>query len=224
MVALLTSVLTLASFIKVAQSVFFGQLNPEFRNAKEVPLGMRIPMWILAALCVITGLLPGKVSDYLLAPATNAAMNAVNYIDQMMGQGYATAHGITGSLGDTAITAAGVWDPIIWLLLLFCVTCAVAIVAILGSNHKVGTLEAPSALLDPEESVAPADAKYEPFFSGEESVYSQVGGSDLFWGFKHNLKKYFSFMHDWHSGIVNDYALYGVVAIAFVLVFCIAFV
>ena len=53
---------------------------------------------------------------------------------------------------------------------------------------------------------------------------SQVGGSDLFWGFKHNLRKYFSFMHDWHSGIVNDYALYGVVAIAFVLVFCVAFV
>ena len=38
-----------------------------------------------------------------------------------------------------------------------------------------------------------------------------------------NLKKYFSYMHDWHSGIVNDYALYGVVAIAFVLVFCVAF-
>lgn len=223
-VALLTSVLTLASFIKVAQSVFFGQLNPEFRNAKEVPLGMRIPMWILAALCVVTGLLPGKVSDYLLTPATNAAMNAVNYIDQMMGQGYAAANGITGSLGDTTISVAGVWDPIIWMLLLFCVTCAVAIVAILGSNHKLGTLEAPSALQDSEESVAPAEAKYEPFFSGEESVYSQVGGSDLFWGFKQNLKKYFSFMHDWHSGIVNDYALYGVVAIAFVLVFCIAFV
>lgn len=221
-VALLTSVLTLASFIKVAQSVFFGQLNPEFKDTKEVSLAMRIPMWILAILCIVTGLLPGKVSEYLLAPATNAAMNAVNYIDQMMGSGYAVAHG-AANVGDVTVTFAGVWDPVIWLLLLFCVTCAVAIVAILGSNKKVGTLEAPAELQKPEK-VAPADAKHEPFFSGEESVYSQVGGSDLFWGFKHNLKKYFSFMHDWHSGIVNDYALYGVAAIAFVLVFCIAFV
>ena len=180
-------------------------------------------MWILAVLCIVTGLLPGKVSEYLLTPATNAAMNAVNYIDQMMGQGYALSHGVAGGLADVDVAFAGTWDPVVWLLLLFCVTCAVAIVAILGSNKKVGTLEAPVALQEPE-TVAPADAKYEPFFSGEESVYSQVGGSDLFWGFKHNLRKYFSFMHDWHSGIVNDYALYGVVAIAFVLGFCVAFV
>ena len=57
----------------------------------------------------------------------------------------------------------------------------------------------------------------------KKAFIHKVGGSDLFWGFKHNLKKYFSYMHDWHSGIVNDYALYGVVAIAFVLVFCVAF-
>lgn len=221
-VALITSVLTLASFIKVAQSVFFGQLNPEFKDTKEVSLAMRIPMWILAVLCIVTGLLPGKVTEYLLTPATNAAMNAVNYIDKMMGDGYAAAHGVANAAADTTATFAGVWDPIVWLLLLFCVTCAVAVVAILGSNKKVGTLEAPAALQEPEK-VAPADAKYEPFFSGEESVYSQVGGSDLFWGFKHNLRKYFSFMHDWHSGIVNDYALYGVVSIAFILVFCVAF-
>ena len=109
--------------------------------------------------------------------------------------------------------------------ILFCVTCAVAIIAILGSNKKLGTLESDEAnLARAQEEVPPAEAKYESFFSGEQSVYSQVGGSDLFWGFKHNLKKYFSYMHDWHSGIVNDYALYGVVAIAFVLVFCVAFV
>ena len=57
-VCLLSSVLTLASFVKVAQSVFFGQLSPQFENTKEVPLAMRIPMWILAVLCILTGVLP----------------------------------------------------------------------------------------------------------------------------------------------------------------------
>ena len=224
-VALITSVLTLASFVKVAQSVFFGQLNPKFKDTKEVSLAMRIPMWLLALLCIGTGLVPNFVNSWLLQPATNAAMNVVGYIDQMMGQGYAVAHNVTGTAAETGITFAGTWQPIVWLLLLFCVTCAVAIVALLGSNKKIGTLESSKeAQARAQEDVPPQEAKYESFFSGEQSVYSQVGGSDLFWGFKHNLKKYFSYMHDWHSGIVNDYALYGVVAIAFVLVFCVAFV
>lgn len=35
--ALVTSVLTLASFVKVSQSVFFGQLSVEFENTEEAP-------------------------------------------------------------------------------------------------------------------------------------------------------------------------------------------
>ena len=50
-------------------------------------------------------------------------------------------------------------------------------------------------------------------------MFSQVGGDDLFWGFKHNWKGYFNFMHDMHSGIVNDYALWAVVALALAIVF-----
>ena len=77
----------------------------------------------------------------------------------------------------------------------------------------------------PAVSEAPADGdpKYESFFSGEESAYSQVGGSDLFWGFKHNWRKYFGFMSRWHSGVVNDYTLYGAAAIAAALVLCVIF-
>jgi hypothetical protein len=75
-----------------------------------------------------------------------------------------------------------------------------------------------------DEHVLPENAKYEPFFSGEESVHSHVTGSDLFWGFKENWKKYFTFWHNWHSGIVNDYELYGVVFLAAALVYCILFI
>ena len=35
----------------------------------------------------------------------------------------------------------------------------------------------------------------------------------------HNWKGYFKFMHEMHSGIVNDYALWAVVALAIVIVF-----
>lgn len=213
--ALITSVLTLASFIKVAQSVFFGQLNPKFANTKEVSLGMRIPMWILAALCILPGLFPDQVQQWLLTPATQAATNASGYIDAAMGTGYAAAHGVESSLV-SGFSLSGAWQPVMWLLLLISVTLAVCIVALLGGDEKATVTSQIAAETD-------ADPKYDSFFSGEASVYSQVGGSDLFWGFKHNWRHYFSFMHNWHSGVVNDYTLYGAAAIAVALVLCIIF-
>lgn len=213
--ALITSVLTLASFIKVAQSVFFGQLNPKFANTKEVSLGMRIPMWILAALCILPGLFPDQVQQWLLTPATQAATNASGYIDAAMGTGYAAAHGVESSLV-SGFSLSGAWQPVMWLLLLISVTLAVCIVALLGGDEKATVTSQITAETD-------ADPKYDSFFSGEASVYSQVGGSDLFWGFKHNWRHYFSFMHNWHSGVVNDYTLYGAAAMAVALVLCVIF-
>lgn len=213
--ALITSVLTLASFIKVAQSVFFGQLNPKFAHTREVSLGMRIPMWILAALCILPGLFPDQVQQWLLTPATQAATNASGYIDAAMGTGYAAAHGVESSLV-SGFSLSGAWQPVMWLLLLISVTLAVCIVALLGGDEKATVTSQITAETD-------ADPKYDSFFSGEASVYSQVGGSDLFWGFKHNWRHYFSFMHNWHSGVVNDYTLYGAAAIAVALVLCVIF-
>ena len=213
--ALITSVLTLASFIKLAQSVFFGQLNPKFANTKEVSLGMRIPMWILAALCILPGLFPDQVQQCLLTPATQAAMNASGYIDAAMGTGYAAAHGVESSLV-SGFSLSGAWQPVMWLLLLISVTLAVCIVALLGGDEKATVTSQIAADID-------SDPKYDSFFSGEASVYSQVGGSDLFWGFKHNWRHYFSFMHNWHSGVVNDYTLYGAAAMAVALVLCVIF-
>lgn len=210
--ALITSVLTLASFIKVAQSVFFGQLSPRLSGVKEVSLGMRIPMWILAVLCVITGLFPSQVQSWLLTPAASAAVNAVGYIDAAMSPGYAAAHGVQSAVSSAPVFL-GSWEPVVWLLLLLSITIAVCIVAVLGMPAKK------IAPPPPQEE----DSRYESFFGGEQSVYSQVGGSDLFWGFKHNWRKYFRFMHNWHSGVVNDYTLYGTVAIAAVLVLCVIF-
>lgn len=213
--ALVTSVLTLASFVKVAQSVFFGQLHPEHENVQDAPLLMRIPMGIFAALCVLTGIFPNLMQKYLLTPATNAAMNAVSYIDSMLGAGYAASNGIVA--GEQAVIAnIGCWQPLNWLLLLLAVSCGIAVAAIAGGRAKVHGRDYTIADENP-------DPKYESFFGGEMSAYSQVGGSDLFWGFKHSWRKYFRYMQDWHSGIVNDYTLYAVVALAIVLALCAIF-
>ena len=201
-VALITSVLTLASFVKVTQSVFFGQLRPEHEDVKEVPGGMIVGMSLFALICVVTGLFPRLVTDFLTGPAANAALNPDNYISSMLTGApvYKTYEVFAG---------AGVWSPVNWLLLLMIALLGVTIVAVLSKYDQVSESKGGELV----------DSKFALFFGGESPEYSQVGGEDLFWGFKHNWRHYFSFMHELHSGVVNDYALWAVVALALAIVF-----
>ena len=198
--ALVTSVLTLASFVKVSQSVFFGQLSVEFENTEEAPIGMRIAMGLLAALCVVTGLFPNLVTAFLTEPAATAALSAGSYI---------TAMGFDSALAAPVISfvSMGVWAPVNWLLLL-CITLLAITIAAVSSRYD-GAKTAESV----------TDTKYQLFYGGEKNVYSQVGGEDLFWGLKHNWRHYFDFMHRLHSGVVNDYALWAVVDVTVIMAF-----
>ena len=209
-IALVTSVLTLASFVKVTQSVFFGRLPAEYENVKEVPFGMRLAMGLFAAVCVLSGIFPNWVTTNFTQPAAEAVFNVGNYINNMLGAGYAESVMGANAPVAQAIRFAGVgaWNPIHWLLVLAIALLAVTLVAIMGKYDQVS-----------EKKAASEGGKYDLFFGGEKSVYSQVGGGDLFWGFKHNWRHYFSFMHDLHSGVVNDYALWAVVALALATLF-----
>ena len=205
-VAVVVSVMTLASFIKVTQAVFFGQCPIELQKTEEVPFSMRLPMWIMSALCLLVGVFYDFVNKWFLAPATNAVLNATNYIDKMMGNGYAAAAGVENI--QVAPAAFSFWNPLTWLVLFVVVFAAVAIVILTGKKSR-------GAVLETTENV---DGKYATFFGGEASPFSHVSGSDLFWGFKKDWKGYFGFMDNLHSGIVNDYALWVVVALAIVTV------
>ena len=202
-IALVTSTLTLASFVKVSQSVFFGRLPKEYEKVQEVPFGMRFAMGILALLCILTGLFPGLVTKYLTEPAARAVFSVGTYINSMMGEGTIILQNPVVNFAQ-----AGVWSPINWLFLLIIALLAITIVAISGKYDRVREMNAEKP-----------EGKYDLFFGGEKSVYSQVGGEDLFWGFKYNWRHYFGFMHELHSGVVNDYALWAVVALALAIVY-----
>ena len=203
-IALVTSVLTLASFVKVSQSVFFGQLPRELEHVKEVSFGMRLAMAIFALLCVLTGLFPDLVTTYITEPAARAVFCVGQYINAMGFDGSAAA------AAESAVGFAhvGVWEPISWLLILCIALLAVTIVAVASKYDNVS-----------QRSGDAVDSKYELFYGGEAQEFSQVGGGDLFWGFKHNWRGYFDVMHRLHSGVLNDYALWAVVDLALVLLF-----
>ena len=212
-VSVIVSVMTLASFIKVIESVFFGQLPATCQNVKEVPFSMQLPMYIMSVLCVLTGVFYHGTEQYLLRPAANALLNVSRYIDTMLGGGYAANAGVV----DMAYTSAefSYWDPRLWLVLFVVVLTAVFIVILLGSGKKNA---------DRRRAEETVDGKYGTFFGGEKSVPSHAGGSDLFWGFKYDLKGYFHFMEEMHSGSINDYVMWVVAAMAGVLLYVFIFV
>ena len=211
--AVVVSVMTLASFIKVTQAVFFGQLPEKFEKVEEAPFLMRLPMWIMSACCILGGVFYEFVDKYLVAPAAGAALSVSHYIDSMMGSGYAAAAGVKDI--QAASARFSYWDPVVWLVLFVIVLAAVCIVVLTGKGDR-GKVSVPSAEAE--------DGKYATFFSGEKSLPSHVSGSDLFWGFKKDWKKYFRVIEDLHSGVVNDYALWAVAASAVIVVVLFGFV
>ena len=212
-VAVVVSVMTLASFIKVTQACFFGQCPDSLKETKEVPLSMRIPMWILSVACLVSGVFYNFVYEKVLYPAMVAALNTVRYIDAMMGSGYAGAAGVANHLVDAP--RFSVWDPISWLLLFIICLVAVCLVIVLGDKSR-GKVS--------DEGKEEGDGKYATFFGGEHALHSHVGGSDLFWGFKKDFKGYFNVVQGAHDGNVNTYASWVVIATALIAVFMVIFV
>jgi multicomponent Na+:H+ antiporter subunit D len=84
-IAMVVSILTLASFVKVFHSVFMGPQLPEYADVKEAPLPMLIGMGILAAIVILFGLFPQPVVDMLVAPAAHALADQGGYIASVLG-------------------------------------------------------------------------------------------------------------------------------------------
>ena len=69
-VAVLSSILLLAVFVKAFQAAFLGA-KPEGLQS-EVPMGMMVPMVALALVVIVFGLFPGFFVDKIVTPAANA--------------------------------------------------------------------------------------------------------------------------------------------------------
>lgn len=67
--AMFGSALTLASFVKVIHSVFLSRLPERLKDVKEVSFWQRVPMVVLAFLCVFFGIFYRVPLDKLIYPA-----------------------------------------------------------------------------------------------------------------------------------------------------------
>ncbi len=80
--AVIASILTLASFMKVQKFAFLGELKEKFRGIKEVPWAMKFSMAVLAAICVLAGFLLLPNFKFFLDSAVSVLLE---------GRGYAAA-------------------------------------------------------------------------------------------------------------------------------------
>lgn len=84
-IAMIVSILTLASFVKVFHSMFLGPRRAEFAEAREVPRIMLVGMAILAVFVIVAGLAPKPFMDGMITPAVNALVDRAGYIAAILG-------------------------------------------------------------------------------------------------------------------------------------------
>jgi multicomponent Na+:H+ antiporter subunit D len=84
-VAMITSVLTLASFVKVFQAAFLGPVKEKFAVVREVPYSMLAGMMVLTVMTLLLSLFPGWFTGNFFENAVDALVNHQNYIRAVMG-------------------------------------------------------------------------------------------------------------------------------------------
>lgn len=214
-IAIVVSSMTLASFIKVIHSAFFGPERKEVSDIKDVPLSMKIPMGILAAMCLIFGLFTKIIMNKVLVPVIGSIRSLPSYIDNMISQVGSSSTLINFKIEPFGYYMDGVYRPEVFLALFFVIAIGIIIATQIinkGIGFKKNSINVPNNRT--------LDTKYEVFTGGEKDELAKVGPHDLFWGLKFTFKGYFSRLSNAHSGIVNDYALWVVVTLAVVLIYC----
>lgn len=84
-IAMVVSILTLASFVKVFHSMFMGPPRAEFAEAREVPRPMIVGMSFLAIVVVVTGLVPQAFIERMISPAVEALVDRAGYVAAILG-------------------------------------------------------------------------------------------------------------------------------------------
>jgi len=87
-VAMVTSVLTLASFLKVFQTAFLGPARSFPAEPRPVPLGMTAGLGLLGGAVLLLSLFPSEVMRYGVSPAARALVDQTAYIAAVLGGGF----------------------------------------------------------------------------------------------------------------------------------------
>ncbi len=78
--AVIVSIMTIASFMKVQRYAFFGRLRPAWQSLRDVPFLMQAVLIFMAVLCIaMSALVFPAVGDTVLKPAVDAVLQKTGY-------------------------------------------------------------------------------------------------------------------------------------------------
>lgn len=77
--AVIGSILTLASFMKVRKFIFLGEVKDRLKNVKEAPFIMRFSMVCLAIICILGGIILIPSLRFLIDDAVNVILKGTGY-------------------------------------------------------------------------------------------------------------------------------------------------
>ena len=84
-IAMVVSILTLATFVKVFHSAFLGPKLPKFKEVREVPQSMVWAMIVLSCITIFFGLFPDLIVKNLVHPAVMALIEQFKYTGTVLG-------------------------------------------------------------------------------------------------------------------------------------------
>jgi multicomponent Na+:H+ antiporter subunit D len=84
-VAILVGILTLAYFLKVERTAFFGTLKEKLADVREAPFSQKVATVGLAVLSLILGIGILPLIKYLLTPAQEALSRGLHYAQSVLG-------------------------------------------------------------------------------------------------------------------------------------------
>ena len=189
-ILILVSVGTLSSFLKIMDSAFFGQLKEKFKDVRDVPLLMKIPMGVIAVFCIIFGVYP-QLPLSLVEKASSALLNSpVDVGAYNLGINLEYAY----------------WSPaMVALVLLF-------FVLFVWLTYRTGKALAPH----PEEK---PDSRDDIYICGEEDYYVHMGGSNLYYGITAPLNRFYTWLKSEHSGILQNYVFWEVFMLVIIILY-----
>lgn len=233
-IAVVVSALTLASFIKVGHSVFFGPINEEHSNIEDIPISMKIPMGILSIGTIVFGLFPQFIVNKILIPVVSSIYDVSTYVSSALGNIYDSVFEVK-TVMNVKILTKGIYNPTNFLILFIILLIGVLSFVILKGdkinaeiseksdvtfNMNIFKKYKSSNLNSMDYSIANKSniCKYDIYVGGEDGEKVKVGANDLFWGMKYQLKEYFESIQKAHNGSVNEYSLWIIVTLLIVII------
>ena len=187
-IAMLVSILTLASFVKVFYSAFLGP-RPS-KPVREAPASMMIGMGILAMVIVILSLFPGLIIQTIVDPAVAALVPGVELVPVS-----------SGLFPSTILTGDGFWSVLVFI------GAFVAIMAIASFVRSLG-----------KKDFRRRRGMGQPYYFGNKVTKSaRMSGGNVYWGFLKAMERYYKPVKAEHTGDANDYVAWLLVTMAAIL-------